>query len=96
MTTTHQSIPPTAIPDWFLETVRVMQDTDHGLRNIETELRYAMRLKSLDPRLREEMQSMLDALGAVKVSLSVMDLSARQVLGDLARRFGPDPRQAAH
>jgi hypothetical protein len=69
---THNAIPPNAIPDWFLQTVQVMQDTDHGVRNIDTELRHAMGLEGLDPGLRDDLQYIRDALGAVKISLSVI------------------------
>ena len=78
-------IPPRDVPDWFLETVRIMRDVEQGLRNLETELRYGLRLQDLDPRLRDEMQYVSDSLGAVKISLSVMDMTASRVLSDLTK-----------
>jgi hypothetical protein len=52
---------------------------------MEAELRYGVRLKDLDPDLRDDMQYVWDALGAVKVSLSVLDMTAGRVLSDLAK-----------
>jgi len=43
-------IPQNAVPDSFLETVRVMQDTDQSLRNIQTELNHASELDGLGAR----------------------------------------------
>ena len=83
------------IPKWFLETVRVMQDVERGLRNMETELSHGMRLENLDPGLRDDMQHVLSALGAVKISLSVMDVTARTLLSDLIRPEPPTHRLAA-
>jgi hypothetical protein len=73
------------VPDWFLKAVRVMQDVEQGLCNLETELRYGLRLQDLDPRLRDEMQYVSDSLEVVKISLSVMDMTASRVLSDLAK-----------
>ena len=81
-------IPPRDVPDWFLETVRVMWDVEQGRRNMETQLRYGLLLKDLEPALHEEMQYVLNSLGAVKISLSVMDITARRVLSDLTK---PEP-----
>ncbi len=44
----HNRIPPNVVPDSFLETVRVMQNSDQGLRNIQTELNDAAELDGLD------------------------------------------------
>lgn len=81
----HNRIPPNAVPNSFLETVRVMQDADQGLRNIQTALDHAAELDGLDPRIRTELEYVRDALDAVKISLSLMDISAKQVLGEIAR-----------
>jgi hypothetical protein len=80
---------PNAIPDWFLEAVRVMRDVEQGLHSLESELRYALGLQDLDPRLRDEMQFVRDSLGTVKVSLSVLDMTASRVLSDLAKSESP-------
>jgi hypothetical protein len=85
----HRQALPGAIPDWFLETVRVMQDTGHGVRRMDTQLRYAMGLRGLDERLRVEMQQLRDALGTVKVGLSVIDMIANQVLAEIALEEKP-------
>jgi len=81
----HNRIPPNAVPDSFLETVRVMQDTDQSLRNIQTELNDAAELDGLDPRMRTELEYVRDALDAVKISLSLMDITAKHVLDEIAR-----------
>jgi len=81
----HNRIPPNSVPDSFLETVRVMQDADQGLRNIQTELDHAAELDGLDPRMRIELEYVRDALDAVKISLSLMDITAKQVLDEIAR-----------
>jgi hypothetical protein len=82
---TDNPMQPNAIPDWFLEAVRVMRDLEQGLDSLESELRYALGLQDLDPRLRDEMQFVRDSLGTVKVSLSVLDMTANRVLSDLAK-----------
>ena len=82
---TNKSIQTRDVPDWFLEAVRVMRDVEQGLHSLETELRYALGLQDLDPRLRDEMQFVRDSLGTVKVSLSVLDMTASRVLSDLAK-----------
>jgi tRNA A37 threonylcarbamoyladenosine dehydratase len=92
---THHRIQPNAIPDWFLETVRVMQDIDHGLCNIQIELNHAVELDGLDPRLRTELEYVRDALDAVKISLSLMDMTAKQVLHEVTRNSRSDLKAAA-
>jgi hypothetical protein len=82
MTTNH--IPAHAIPDWLLDSVRVMGDVDHMTRDVDNQLRHAMELKGLDARLRHELQYLRDALGAVKTGLSLMDMTARKVVADLS------------
>jgi len=81
---TSNRVPPDAIPDWLLEAVRVMQEAGRMLGNIETELHYAMRLEGLDGRLFDDLQYVRDTLGAVRVSLTVMDNTAGRVLVELA------------
>jgi hypothetical protein len=72
-----------AIPDWFLEIVQVMQDTERSVRTIDNALLHAMSLEDLDDRLRDDLQYMRDSLGAVRVALSVLDMKARRVLSEL-------------
>jgi hypothetical protein len=91
---THNDIPDDAIPDWFLEAARIMQDTDCSVRNIDTELRQAMSLDDMDPRLIGEMQNVRDALGTVKVSLSVFEMIADKVIDGLTESESSDLRQA--
>jgi len=80
---THHRMPAKAIPEWFLDTVRVLQHIDRSLRGIDTELRRAMRMRDLDQRLRDDLQYVRDAVGVVKTSLSVTDVTARQLLSEL-------------
>jgi hypothetical protein len=86
---TNKPIQTRDVPNWFLEAVRAMRDADKGLHSLETELRYALGLQDLDPRLRDEMQFVRDSLGKVKVSLSVLDMTASRVLSDLAKSDSP-------
>jgi hypothetical protein len=89
MTMLDKSFEPSEIPDWFLEAMRVMREVAQGLQSMETDLRYALALQDLDPRLRDEMQFVRDSLGTVKVSLSVLDMTASRVLSDLAKSESP-------
>jgi hypothetical protein len=73
-----------AIPDWFLEVVQVMQETERGIQTIDNALRYALRLEGLDARLRDDLQYTRESLGAVKVALSVLEMKARRVLSEMA------------
>ena len=82
---TNDPIHPRDIPDWFRKAVRVMRDVDQGLHSLESELRYALRLQNLDPRLRDEMRFVLVSLDAMKISLSVMEMTASRVRSDLVR-----------
>lgn len=92
---TRNGLLSNAIPHWFLQSVRVLQHTDRGVRDIDIELRRAMALDDLDPRLYAEMQLVRDALGAVKVSLSVLDMTAKNVLQEIGGKSRSDPEQAA-
>jgi len=91
---TTNPIPAGDIPHWYLEAVRVMREVDRELRNMETELRYGVSLKGLDPGLRDDMQFLLDSVGATQISLSVMDITASRVLSDLARSEAQEGRSA--
>ena len=92
--TTNQ-VPAHTIPEWLLESVRVMGDVDHMTRDIDNQLRHAMELKGLDARLRHELQYLRDALGAVKTGLSLMDMTARKVVADLSAEEPDAARLAA-
>jgi hypothetical protein len=76
MTMIDKPFEPRETPDWFLEAMRIMRDVGQGLQD-------------LDPRLRDEMQFVRDSLGTVKVSLSVLDMTANRVLSDLAKSESP-------
>lgn len=82
--------PQHAMPDWFLKTLRVMGDAGRGIRNIDIELRHAMRMDGIDSRLMSEMQYVRDALGAVEVSLSAFDMRAEKVLYEIAETRSVD------
>mgnify|MGYP001818656746 CR=1 FL=1 len=85
---THNHIPEHAIPDWLLESVRVMAHVDHLIRTIGREPHGTVGLDVLDPRLRRELEYLIDALAGVRTRLRLMDLTTRQVLSELAR---PEP-----
>ena len=77
---THKNTTTEAIPDWFRETFDVLRAVTGGVREIELKLRATLRMKELDPRLRSDIENVLDALSVVKVTLSVMDMTTDQVL----------------
>lgn len=68
------------IPDWYLLTFETVQQVDGGLRKVEIDLRRALQMQSLDQTVRREMESVLDALHAIKGSLVLVDMTARDVL----------------
>jgi hypothetical protein len=73
-----------AIPNWAFETLRVMADTHHLVADIERELRYAAHSRDMEPQVGDKLQLVRDALGVVQVNLSVLEVTAQQVLA------GPD------
>jgi hypothetical protein len=87
--------PARGIPDWFVEAVRVMQDVDRELNNMQAELTYGVRLQDLDAGLRDDMQHLQHALVAVKLGLSVMEITARRVLLDLPKSDPPQSHVAS-
>jgi len=80
----HDGTPPSSMPEWYLPVLRLLQVARRGVYDIELALRRAMALDAIDPRLLREMESVRDALGAVKVCLSVMDLKAEKLLEENA------------
>ena len=77
------------IPDWYLETFQVVQPIEGNLRSVEVEMRDAIEADSMDPRVRAEMQGVLDALHTIKGNLVLVDMTARKVL-DASWRTRPD------
>jgi hypothetical protein len=75
----QQAIRPSAFPGWLPELVRVMQDSRRNLRVIDVQLRHAMQLAGLDPRLATELRYLRDSLGAVDAGLLQLDDSTRRV-----------------
>jgi hypothetical protein len=71
------------IPDWYLETFKVVQLMDGGLRRVETELVDALQMTSMHPSVRIELQRLLDALRSVKGNLVLVDMTAREVLDEM-------------
>ena len=88
---TRTSTPTSSVPEWFRETFQVLRYVTGGVRDIELRLRDALRLQGLDPRLRGEIENVLDALAAVKVSLSVMDMTADRMLEQIRAGKPSDP-----
>jgi hypothetical protein len=72
------------IPNWAYETLRVMADVHQMTASIETELRYAAHLQGMDRRLADKLQAMRDAVGVLQVSFSALEVSAQQVLSEIA------------
>jgi hypothetical protein len=72
-----------AIPNWSFETLRVMEDTHRLVADIERELRYAAHLQGVEPRVRDKLQLVRDAVGVLQVSLSAWEHTAQQVIGEI-------------
>ena len=73
-----------AIPNWAFETLRVMADTHHLVADIERELRYAAHLRDMESRVGDKLQQVRDALGVVQVTLSALEMTAQEVLTEIA------------
>ncbi|MGA7981725.1 MAG: hypothetical protein WCA32_16065 [Chromatiaceae bacterium] len=71
------------IPNWYLETFKLVQLMDGGLRSVETELVDALQMTSMHPSVRVELQGLLDALRSVKGNLVLVDMTAREVLDEM-------------
>jgi hypothetical protein len=84
-----------AVPNWSFETQRVMADTRRLVADIERELRYAAHLQGLDPRVRDKLQSMRDAVGVLQVSLSAWAHTSRQVVAEIATAPAENNRSAS-
>jgi hypothetical protein len=85
---------PQSIPNWGFETLRVMADTHRLVDDIERRLRYAVHLEGLEPRVSDKLQLVRDALGVVQVSLSALEVTAQQVLAEIAEVPRPADRLA--
>jgi hypothetical protein len=94
MIMTQKALPGDLAPDWFLQAVRIMQSTERGVYDIDSELRRVAAIEDIDPRLTSELQNVRDALGVVKVSLSVMDKVMEEVIEELEGSEAPDRKQA--
>jgi predicted ester cyclase len=84
-----------AIPNWSFETLRVIADTHRLVADVERELRYAAHLQGLDPRVRDSLQSMRDAVGVLQASLSVWAHTSRQVVAEIATAPAENNRSAS-
>ena len=78
------SVPLHQMPPWFRQTVRVMGHVAGAVSDIATELGHATTLAELDPRLRADLERVLDALGGVKVTLAVTYMNADRVLREIS------------
>jgi hypothetical protein len=82
MSNEQQAFSRSGVPNWGLEAMRIMDETHRMADDIETELRYAARLNGLDPRLQDKVQAVRDAVGVLKLSLSVLEYTTEQVLSE--------------
>jgi hypothetical protein len=73
-----------AIPNWAYEALRVMADAHRMTANIETELRYATHLQGMDQRMHDKLLSVREAVGVLQVTLSALEVTAQQVLSEVA------------
>ena len=78
-----------AIPNWGLETLRVLADIHRLVPDTECGLRYAGGLQGLEPRLGETLQSLNDAVAVLQARLSDCEHTAGQILAAITEA----PRQ---
>jgi hypothetical protein len=72
-----------ALPDWGFETLRVLADTHRLLADIEREVRYAERLRGLDPRVGEKLHLLREAAAVVQARLSACESTTQQVIAEM-------------
>ena len=79
-------VPPIALPDWFVAADKATRHAYGCVRKVDVEVRDALDIDRLDPRLRSELRAVLDALNALKGSLAFFDMTAGEVLKELRLR----------
>lgn len=82
-----------ALPDWFVAADKATRHAYGCVRNVDVEVRDALDIDRLDPRLRSELRTVLDALNALKGSLAFFDMTAGEVLKEL-RQSNPSELRA--
>lgn len=90
MSNQQQKFTRGGLPNWGLEAMRIMDEAHRMADDIETELRCAARLNGLDPRLQDKVQAVRDAVGVLKLSLSVLDYTTQQVLSERLLAQAPE------
>jgi hypothetical protein len=73
------------LPEWFVAYDQALRDAYGCVRNVDLEVRDALDIDRLDPRLRIELETVLDALSTLKGSLAVLEMTASQVLKETPR-----------
>jgi len=68
------------VPDWYVKTLRTVDNIDQGLRELEDEVSEVMCTEAMDERVRMQMGNLRDALRDINCSLILLDMMARDVL----------------
>lgn len=75
-----------SLPLWYLDTFRLVQQVDGGLRNVELTVREGLATAALDRRVRHELEGLLESLHTLQGSLVLVDMTARAVLEEADER----------
>jgi len=71
------------MPNWRFEARRLMANTHRWVAGTRRELRNAEQIRGLEPRVRDNSQSVRDALGVSQVSQSAWGHTAESVLAEI-------------
>lgn len=75
-----------SLPPWYLDTFKVVQQVDGGLRNVELTVQEGLATSALDRRVRRELEALLEGLHSLQGSLVLVDMTARAVLEEAGDR----------
>jgi hypothetical protein len=87
--------PQIQVPDWFFETIKVVQHSASALRDMEFELRRTLGLDGLDPRLGTEIDKALEAISLVKAHVAHLYAAEAEVLKGLSGTNAHDGQRRA-
>jgi len=79
-----EQVPSGTIPDSLLDTIWTMHHTLHTMLDIDSRLSNAMEGSDLDPRLHYDLQCVRYATTAVLMSLSLMKITVKEVIKEIA------------
>jgi hypothetical protein len=90
------------LPEWYLEAVQMVQQTDGVLRHLELGLLDFMERQRVDWRVRSELERLIAALHGTAGALAMVEVTARRTIGDLtsdrraSRPVFPSPGAGPH